>query len=218
MIKGSGSVPCTNGSGSGRPGNLRIRIRNIGVLYAGFERLHFHLFGQHCGLVPVLVYSPFLKKNMQYVTVLWVIFSYVQILKQFFNFATTFGQGFGSIFIWYGSGSSILGWIGTSWKKNYIFLDQKLGTVYLSLGLNKRTSKLQKNPSALKREHPELQNMKFLNFFLLFIFALLNPNTDPDPLTWLNLDPIRIRIRNPAFGKIILRKWNKTLKILYVIQ
>jgi len=40
--------------------------------------------------------------------------------------------------------------------------------------------------------------MKFLNFFLLFwvIFALL----DPDPLTRLNPDPIRIRIRirNPA--------------------
>jgi hypothetical protein len=63
------------------------------------------------------------------------------------------------------------------------------------------TSKLQKKPSALKREHPALQNMKFLNFFLLLwvIFALLDPdpdseygsgstdliesgsNTDPDP-------------------------------------
>jgi hypothetical protein len=39
---------------------------------------------------------------------------------------------------------------------------------------------LQKKPSALKREHPTLQNMKFLNFFLLLwvIFALLDP--DPD--------------------------------------
>jgi hypothetical protein len=41
--------------------------------------------------------------------------------------------------------------------------------------------------------------MKFLNFFSTFvnlwvIFALL----DPDPLTRLNPDPIRIRIRNPA--------------------
>ncbi len=43
-----------------------------------------------------------------------------------------------------------------------------------------RTSKLQKKPSALKRKHPELQNMKFLNFFLLLwvIFAVLDP--DPD--------------------------------------
>jgi hypothetical protein len=58
-------------------------------------------------------------------------------------------------------------------------------------------------PSALKREHPALQNMKFLNFFLLLwvFFVLLdpdpeygsrftyliesgsgpNPNPDPDP-------------------------------------
>jgi hypothetical protein len=37
-------------------------------------------------------------------------------------------------------------------------------------------SKLQKNASALQREHPALQNMKFLNFFLLLwvIFALLS--------------------------------------------
>jgi hypothetical protein len=44
-----------------------------------------------------------------------------------------------------------------------------------------RTSKLQKKPSAFKREHPALQNMKFLNFFLLLwvIFALLD--LDPDP-------------------------------------
>jgi hypothetical protein len=42
-----------------------------------------------------------------------------------------------------------------------------------------RTSKLQEKPSALKREHSALQNMKFHNFFLFLwvIFALL----DPDP-------------------------------------
>jgi hypothetical protein len=53
----------------------------------------------------------------------------------------------------------------------------------------KRTSKLQKKPSGLKRGHPTLKNMNFYNFFLLFwvIFALL------DPLTRLNPDPIRIR-------------------------
>jgi hypothetical protein len=41
-------------------------------------------------------------------------------------------------------------------------------------------SKLQEKPSALIREHPALQNMKFLNFFLFLwvIFALLDP--DPD--------------------------------------
>jgi hypothetical protein len=47
------------------------------------------------------------------------------------------------------------------------------------------------NPSALKREHPALQKMKFINFilFLWVIFALLDPkdpiesgiNPDPDP-------------------------------------
>jgi hypothetical protein len=41
-------------------------------------------------------------------------------------------------------------------------------------------SKLKKKPSAIKREHPALQSMKFLNFFLLLwvILALLDP--DPD--------------------------------------
>jgi hypothetical protein len=41
--------------------------------------------------------------------------------------------------------------------------------------------KLQEKPSALKREHPVLKNMKILDFFLFFwvIFVLLDP--DPDP-------------------------------------
>jgi hypothetical protein len=41
---------------------------------------------------------------------------------------------------------------------------------------------LQKKPSAHKREHPALQNMKFLSFFLLLwvIFALLDPDPYPD--------------------------------------
>ncbi len=34
--------------------------------------------------------------------------------------------------------------------------------IYLSVVLHKRTSKLQEKTSALKREHPALQNMKFL--------------------------------------------------------
>jgi len=61
-----------------------------------------------------------------------------------------------------------------------------------------------------KREHPALQNMKFLIFFLLLwvIFAILDPDpdskygTNPDPRTRLNPDPIRIRIRirNPGIS------------------
>jgi hypothetical protein len=41
-------------------------------------------------------------------------------------------------------------------------------------------SKLHEKPSALKSEHPALQNMKFMNFLLCLrvIFALLDP--DPD--------------------------------------
>jgi hypothetical protein len=41
---------------------------------------------------------------------------------------------------------------------------------------------LQKKPSALRKEHPALQNMKFLNIFLLLwvIFAFLDPDPDPD--------------------------------------
>jgi hypothetical protein len=44
-------------------------------------------------------------------------------------------------------------------------------------------SKLQKQPSALERGHPTLQNMKFCKFFLLLwvIFALLDLDPDPDP-------------------------------------
>jgi hypothetical protein len=57
--------------------------------------------------------------------------------------------------------------------------NKKLPTIYLSLGLQegrpnyRRTEK----PSALKREHPTLQNVKFLHFFLFLwvIFALLDP-------------------------------------------
>jgi hypothetical protein len=44
-------------------------------------------------------------------------------------------------------------------------------------------SKLQEKPAALKREHPALKNMKFLDFFLFLwvIFALLDPDPIPIP-------------------------------------
>ncbi len=43
---------------------------------------------------------------------------------------------------------------------------------------------------SLKREHPELQKMKFINFFIFLcaIFALQDPDSDPG--TPLNPDPI----------------------------
>jgi hypothetical protein len=51
------------------------------------------------------------------------------------------------------------------------------------------TPKLQEKPSALKKEHPVLKNIKILDFFLFLwvIFALLNP----DPATQINADPCR---------------------------
>ncbi len=42
-------------------------------------------------------------------------------------------------------------------------------------------------------------NLKKKILLLWVIFALLDP--DPDPLTRLNPDPVRIRIRNPACGE-----------------
>jgi hypothetical protein len=68
-----------------------------------------------------------------------------------------------------------------------------------------RTSKLQKKPSTLKREHQALQNIKFLNFFLLLwvIFALVDP------------DPIGIRIRNP--GMTIKYRYGTVFKEFYFL-
>jgi hypothetical protein len=63
-------------------------------------------------------------------------------------------------------------------------------TIYLSLGLHKGRPSYRRSLQ-LSKENIQ-QNMKFLNFFLLFwvIFALL----DPDPIRI----QIRIRIRNPV--------------------
>ncbi len=124
-------------------------------------------------------------------------------------------QCFGSGFIDSESGLSILGWIlntnldpGFRWPKTEknvqltkrirYFLNKKLLFTYSKVSIRdvrRPTSNYRRRlPSALKREHPTLQNMKFLNFFLFLwvIFALL----DPDPLTWLNPNTIRIRIQN----------------------
>jgi hypothetical protein len=64
------------------------------------------------------------------------------------------------------------------------FFDQKIA-IFLSLRLFK--GRPQEKPSALKREHPALQKIKFFTFFLFLwiIFALLNP----DPTVQINADP-----------------------------
>jgi len=59
------------------------------------------------------------------------------------------------------------------------------------------TPKLQKNPSALKREHPARENMKILYFFYFcgsFLPSWIRVrirtlNADPDPATQINADP-----------------------------
>ncbi len=79
-------------------------------------------------------------------------------------------------------------------EKFFIYFFDKKIAIYLSPGLRKkRTSKPQEKPSALKREHPALQNMKFHHFYLFLwvIYALLDPdppdliesvsNSDPGP-------------------------------------
>jgi hypothetical protein len=64
-----------------------------------------------------------------------------------------------------------------SWKFNFYFLYQKLQFTY------PKASKMdaQAAGEAFKREHPVLKNIKILDFFqfLWVIFALLDPDTDP---------------------------------------
>jgi hypothetical protein len=69
-------------------------------------------------------------------------------------------------------------------------------------------SRLQKKPPAHKRGHPTLQNMNFFYFCESFLLSWIRIRiriqiTDPDPMVRLNTDPIRIRIRNPAYGSKI---------------
>jgi hypothetical protein len=68
----------------------------------------------------------------------------------------------------------------TAEEKFSFFFDQRLQFAYPFL------SKLQENHLALKREHPALQKMKLISFFL-FMWVIANP--DPDPGTPLNPDP-----------------------------
>jgi hypothetical protein len=81
-------------------------------------------------------------------------------------------------------------------KKNTA--DNFLYLFFLIKNCNLLMSKLQEKSSALKREHGAFQKIKFINFFLCLwiIFALLDPDTDTDPGTPMNPDPVRIRIHN----------------------
>ncbi len=92
------------------------------------------------------------------------------------------GFGFVPVFIWHGSGSSILGWIPIR--------IQIQTTTYLSLGLHKGRPNLLKKPSALKSQKRTSSTSKHIIslFFSTFCGSFLPswiriPNTDPDPLT-----------------------------------
>ncbi len=63
------------------------------------------------------------------------------------------------------------------YRKNYL-------KNVLGYGCKNKERKRKKKASALKREHPAIQKIKFINFFQFFkvIFALLDP--DPDPQHW----------------------------------
>ncbi len=56
-----------------------------------------------------------------------------------------------------------------------------------------RTSKLQEKPSVLKREHPALQNMKFLNFFQ-FLWLFLR--------SWIQIQPTKMNA-DPCWSEFI---------------
>ncbi len=77
----------------------------------------------------------------------------------------------------------------TAATKIKYFEDQKLQYTYLYASI-KKVQVTEEAFSSQKREHTALQNIKFLNFFLLLLvnFAFL----DPYPLIRLNPDPIRI--------------------------
>jgi hypothetical protein len=82
-----------------------------------------------------------------------------------------------------------------------IFLIKKLH-IYLALGLKDVKATVQEKPSGLKRKHPPLENISFLNFYILWVlFALLDPDPSPHSLCEsgsFRPKSVRIRIRNPA--------------------
>jgi hypothetical protein len=89
-------------------------------------------------------------------------------------------------------------------KLNFYLIDQKLQFTYRKASI--KGVQATGEAFSLKREHPALQKMKFIYFFLclLVIFALLDPDPDPDyesaseygSRAPLNQDPIQIRFHN----------------------
>ncbi len=99
------------------------------------------------------------------------------------------------------SGSRVL--MTTNWKKctaKKIKFVRSKNTICLSLGLQKGRPSYKRRSLQPPKKTSSLQSMDFLIFFLLCELFLSSgiririPNPDTDPLTWLNPDPIRIRI------------------------
>ncbi len=84
-------------------------------------------------------------------------------------------------------------------EKKLNFFESK-STIYLPLGPIKDVQVTEEAFSSQKRtsstsKHEISKFFYFCGYFFLSWIRIRILNTDPDPLTWLNLDPIRIRIR-----------------------
>ncbi len=114
----------------------------------------------------------------------------------------------GSVFIDSRSGSSLLGWIPiriqgfddrnlkkvNNWKKLNIFWSKI--AIHLSLGIYKGRPSYRRS---LQSSKENIQHFKIWNFITFFYFCgsfLPSWIRIRNPLTWLNPDPIRIRIWN----------------------
>ncbi len=128
------------------------------------------------------------------------------------------GQGFGSVFIWYGSGSRILGWklirirtqsgcrvfMTTNWKK--FTAGKKLNffgwktTIYLSLGLHKGRPSYKRSLQLSKENILHFKTWNFL-FFPTFVGHFCHPGAGSG-------FRIRIRIRIHRPDWIRIQKWS----------
>ncbi len=115
----------------------------------------------------------------------------------------SFQQCFGSRSIQSEFGSSILDWIPTriqdfddqqlkqiTVEKNFDIFLIKIA-IYLSLGLCKGSPSYRRSLQHTKEniQHCITWNFLFFILFLWVIFALLDPDSDQSPWTWLNPDP-----------------------------
>ncbi len=80
--------------------------------------------------------------------------------------------------------------------------------IYLPPWPPKRTSKPPEKRSARNREHPALQNLKFLNFFLFLwvIFALLDLGPHPHYICIPNPDPDSDPADQNQCGKVVKKR------------